>query len=236
MRQFDEPAPQRPITRGELCRVFDAAGDQKALFRLRARSVTAFDRRGIHLGEAHALPDRVVVRNRLAQVVLVVRPVESEDGTAESTTAVASLEDGDGVTLGRVETEADGHLRLLSPEGFQRGEIRPVLPDPAAQEGSGGVEEDGERAETVEVYGAPGTDLLARVRRAEPTEIQLVNPTGEVMGRLQTRRLEPYKAAVLILESPLQGVDHGDRLFQAGLLAYLQKREYARMVASPDPE
>jgi hypothetical protein len=91
-------------------------------------------------------------------------------------------------------------------------------------------------AETVEIYGAPGTDLLARVRRAEPTEIQLVDPAGEVVGRLQTRRLEPYRAAVLLLASPLQGIDHGDRLFQAGLLAYLQQREYARRVASPDAE
>lgn len=130
------------------------------------------------------------------------------EGTGAVPTHSALFVDGEQQALGRLLVWPGERVVRLSARGATVGEVV-VHTD------------DGEVV--AEVYGAEGTDLLARVYAAGRHTVEVADPDGLIIARLEGAPIEPWIAAALRLTSPLGDRDTDQGYFRAGLLAYLRR-------------
>ena len=192
--------------RGRQIRLLDPSGEVIGSYRMRSRSAIAFDEIGVPMARARVLPDRVEVRDRAANVVLTITPVDdTEEGTGTSHSA--ELTDGEAHPL--------GFLRVWPQERVVRSSVRRADLEETVVHSRDG-------SEVAEVYGAEGTDLVLRVYSVAPNRLEIANLSGDVVAQLVGARLETWVAAALGMNGPLAG-DRGQAYFRVGLLAYLRQ-------------
>ena len=198
----EEPAAAfRPVERRHI-RLLDAADEQFGAFHVSRRAAQVLDAQGVPLARARRLHDRVEVLDRGANVVLVIRgELAAEDGAGR----IGNLELADGSGVGQFVVEQGQNVILYGPAPgrLQRGEV---------------IVSEGD--ETVRVFGAPGTDLVAQITRTGPREVVLTDGEGSSIARLIGEDLEPWILGALCLQSPLTG-EHSEAFYRVGTLVYL---------------
>lgn len=200
-----------PSSSYHTARVLDGTGSGLGSFGLRNRNATASDARGIRLGRASIIQDEVIVRNRHGLVVLVFNSEPTQE-VAEGTGQVVTATDSEGNPVASITLEASGGLRLVGSDGYQRGHTQPSL------------DEEGNETDTIEVYGAPGTDLAFRVIPSQDRTISVLNSDGDLVQQVIGGDLEPIEVSALMIDLQLNQLSNDavqPQLFQLGLLLYL---------------
>lgn len=196
------PAP------GRIVRVLGAEGTGEGSLRLGTRTAVVSNERGEPVARARRLHNRIEVSDRRGQPILELRPATgAAEGTGQVATHTADLVGANNADLGQLVLTGD-HLVLYGPgrSRLQRGEII------AQREHAGPV--------SAEVFGAPGTDLIMRVRAAGPRTWEVLDEGGAVRSTVIGRALDPMTIASLGLPSPLPG-EEGAEAFRAGVVAFL---------------
>ncbi len=203
-RNQEAPAAFQPVESHRI-RMLAADGTDMGAFRVSRRAAQVFSANGVRIARARRLHDRVEVLSRHGSPVLLIRGEDPGEGARQR--AIGNLELPDGTGVGQLMIDADDNIVLYGPvpDRLQRGEVL-------------SLDNEGERS--AEIYGAPGTDLVARVQRSGPREVRLTDASDAVIARLIGDRLEPWLIGALCFESPLEG-EHAEQYFRVGLLAYL---------------
>ena len=187
-------------------RLLDGQDEPIGAIRLTRRNATISDATGVRIGRAAAIQHRIVVRDRGGAVALVFRPAGNGSGDSR----VAVIEREDGLLLGQITFGVES-IDIDTADGFRQGQVR-FAPS-----------EEGDD-EMAEVYGAPGTDLLYRVRSSGRRQVEVVDAADTRLARLEGIDLLPWQVAVMALPAPWPSDEEPPaglfQLYRVGVLLY----------------
>lgn len=209
----DEPSNSR----GRRIRVLDSSGSLHSSFRLKSRSVSVYDERGILIVRARHRADYLEVIDRRAETVLILEPRSVDSATEpDGPPFSATLRAGDRTPLGELNVWPGSRVQRTSVRGAEIGQV--VVH--ASQEG-----------EVAEVYGADGTDLVMRVYSDGPHSVAVVDGDGDLIATLDGAPLPAWIIGSAGLESPLEG---DFAAFQAVVILYLKRLEFEPLPTTPE--
>ena len=206
--ESSEIPPVEPAFRGVRTHhfmLFDSSLENHATFQVEGRRTVVEDGMGIVVGTVRVLAEAVEVLDRQANTIFQItlpEGFESREG---------QLLSAEGAGLGRISVGDSHEIHMYGPEGYQWGVSN--------------ISTSLNGIEVVEVYGAPGTDLMARIS-SEEGDYLMNEASGLLIQKMSGASVYPlWMMGVMAFERIPSLDSEYDSLFRAGLLTFLSKTE-----------